>query len=262
MRICLLLLSILTTAACTPGVGPLYIASINKSFITPMIGTCGPEKDPLTNLGVIDVAAGPDMEISATIGGVEDYFAGQQGTIVSSGQILAPASREHLTVQKVFVRYASKPAIPGLTPGPEGQAACIAAGKCDLIPRTLLLSNTSSKPVMQVPLFGNNARAKLEALSASNLDSFQFTVTFEIQGISEPAGSEFRTPPVSIPLTLVKSEVTCAAASDQRLKRYINPAPATRGCNFIGATRRFGAADCCNNPTVVDPSEPGCDVAP
>ncbi len=260
MRTCLSLIvtvMVFLGSGCTPGNGPLFVNNVRSS----VSGTSGclPSKESVASLGLVDVAAPPEIEVSAFLGGVKEYFdpAAQVPLVVTGGQVLSSSSRERLVVQKVFLRYSSKPAIPGLT-----------ATITDVIPRTLVLSvNSPGEISLQVPLFGANARAKLEALSPSNADSFQFTSTFEIQGVTEPGGSEFRTPPVSMPMTLVKTEVTCSTPNDQRLKRFSTAAPLLNGCSFLGLNRRFGPGDCCltvdasGNPAL-DLSQPGCDVLP
>lgn len=243
--------------ACTPGNGPLYVSSVkNNVLLTSMtLGTVCTGRGDVSSM-FVDVAATPDIEVSASLAGFREYFGGQQPLTVGT-QPLGAVNRERLVIQKVVIRYSSRPAIPGLT-----------ATTTDTVPRTQLLSNeTPADLALSVPLFGPSARARLEALAASNADSFQFTSTFEIHGVTEPGGSEFRTPPVSIPMTLVKTEVTCSTPNDQRLKRYSNPAQATRGCTFNGLNRRFGPGDCCltvdaaGNPAL-DLSQPGCDVLP
>ncbi|MBE2253653.1 MAG: hypothetical protein IAE78_29260 [Myxococcus sp.] len=268
MRTLAPLLLIASLGACTPGNGPLYVKQITASAVG-MVGGCATNKETITSLGVVDVAAPPEVEISAELGGLEEFFGAtsQRPVVVTGGQVLSSTGREHLLVQNVFLRYASKPGIPGLTPGAASQAECLAKRMCDLVPRTLLLNRESSiSTFMQVPLFGANAREKLAAaISPSNADAYQFTVTFEIQGVTEPGGVEFRTPPVPVPLTLVKSEVICTSA-DTRLRRFTNTDPNKRACNFIGAKTRFTPADCCNlldanGVPALDLATPGCDVA-
>lgn len=260
MRTCLpLIVAVMSLlgSACTPGNGPLFVNSVRTSVSGPT--GCIPTKENVTSIGMVDVAAPPELEVTAFIGGAKDFFSptAQPPLSVTSGQLLSSTSRERLVIQKVFLRYSSKPAIPGLT-----------ATITDVVPRTLVLSVDSPTEIsLQVPLFGANARAKLEALSPSNADSFQFTSTFEIQGVTEPGGAEFRTPPISMPMTLVKTEVTCSTPNDQRLKRFSSPAQGLRGCSFLGLNRRFGPGDCCltvdasGNPAL-DLSQPGCDVLP
>lgn len=258
MRTCLPLIVVMSLAsACTPGNGPLFVSSVRSSVSG--VGGCVASKEPISSLGLVDVAAPPEIEITAFLGGMTDFFNGaaQPPVLVTGGQQLAASSRERLVVQRVFLRYSSRPAIPGLT-----------ATITDAVPRTLLVTPASPSEVsLQVPLFGANARAKLEALSPSNADSFQFTSTFEIQGVTEPSGTEFRTAPVSMSMTLVKTEVTCSTPNDQRLKRFSSPSQLIRGCSFLGLNRRFGPGDCCltvdasGNPAL-DLSQPGCDVLP
>jgi hypothetical protein len=258
MRVFFPSLATVTLLACTPGNGPLFVSSVQNNVAS--VGMTG--ATCISGTGVtsmfLDVAATPAVEVAASISGHVQYFAAQQPLVVgTTRQLASPATRERLIVQRVFLRYASKPAIPGLT-----------ATVTDSVPRTLILSSETKGDVqLSVPLFGANAQAKLAALAPSNTDSFQFTATFEIQGVTDPAGAEFRTPPMSIPITLVKSEVTCATPNDQRLKQFSNPAQPARACTFNGLNRRLNTGDCClkvdaAGDPVIDVNEPGCDVLP
>jgi len=245
-------------SACSAGNGPLYLSSVRSSVPGP--GACTAAKAPVTSIGLLDVAAAPEVEVTAFITGMADFYNPEaQPRVITGSQQLAPASRERLLVQRVLLRYSSKPAIPGLT-----------ASITDTVARTLALPPASSLEVpIQVPLFGPNVLKKLQALQASNTDPpFAFTSTFEIQGVTQPSGAEFSTPPFSMPMTLVKTEVTCSTMNDQRLKRFSSATPQIRGCSFIGLNKRFGPGDCClkvdaNGQPIADPSfEPGCDVLP
>jgi hypothetical protein len=243
-------------SACSAGNGPLYLSSVRSSVPGP--GACTAAKDPVTSIGLLDVAADPEVEVTAFITGMADFYNPEaQPRVITGSQQLAPASRERLLVQRVLLRYSSKPAIPGLT-----------ASITDTVARTLALPPASPLEVpIQVPLFGPNVLKKLQALQASNTDSFAFTSTFEIQGVTQPSGAEFSTPPFSMPMTLVKTEVTCSTVNDQRLKRFSSATPQIRACSFIGLNKRFGPGDCCltvdamGNPAL-DLTQPGCDVLP
>lgn len=254
------LLSLLLVSACAPQSGPLYVTSVQPNLVG-MMGCEPPQNDALivSGFGTIDVAAPPDLVVWANIGGMPQYFQvqSQPPLIVNTGgqqQQIAASGRERLMLQRVVLRYSSRPAIPGLT-----------ATVTDTIPRSVPVTPESTRVTMQIPLFGPNALARLAQLSPSNTDTYQFTSTFEIQGVSDPTGAEIKLQPVSMPMTLVKSEVTCAAPNDPRLKRYDNLT--ARSCTFIGALRRFSRGDCCNrvdasgNPEL-DLNTPGCDVLP
>ncbi len=257
MRTSLLLLFTLIAlcSACSAGNGPLYLSSVRSSVPGP--GACSAAKDPVTSIGLVDVAADPEVEVTAFITGMTDFYNPEaQPKLVTGSQQLAPASRERLLVQRVFLRYSAKPTIPGLS------------SVTDTVVRTLALPPTSPVEVpLQVPLFGPNVLKKFQALAASNTDSFAFTSTFEIQGVTQPSGAEFSTPPFSMPMTLVKTEVTCSTMNDQRLKRFSSATPQVRGCSFNGLNKRFSSGDCCltvdamGNPAL-DLSQPGCDVLP
>lgn len=257
------LLLALVCSACSPGNGPLFVASVRTSSAG-ATGCASSSMSQISTLGVVDVAAPPEVEVTATLGGMADFFntLAQPRVALSNGQQLSPAGRERLVVQRVFLRYTATPKIAGI--GTKAGEPTIT----DSIPRTLLIAPpVPTELPMQVPLFGPNARTKLAALGASNLDEYQFTATFEIQGVTEPSGSEFRTPPVAVPMTLVKTEVLCATPNDQRLKRFSSAAPLIRGCSFLGLNRRFSPGDCCltvdaSGNAALDLSQPGCDVLP
>lgn len=259
------LLLALVCSACSPGNGPLFVSSIRTS--TAGANGCSNTNataGQLSTLGILDVAAPPDVEVTASLGGMADFFnaTAQPRVALSTGQQLAPAGRERLVVQRVFVRYMATPKIAGIGTKP-GEPTIT-----DSIPRTLVIAPpVPTELPIQVPLFGPNARTKLAALGASNLDEYQFTATFEIQGVTEPSGAEFRTPPVAVPMTLVKTEVICATPNDQRLKRFSSASPLIRGCSFLGLNRRFSPGDCCltvdaSGNAALDLSQPGCDVLP
>ena len=247
-------------SACSAGNGPLYLSSVRPS-VTGM-GACIAAKDPVTSIGLVDVAATPEVEVTAFIAGMADFYNTEaQPRLITGGQQLAPVSRERLLVQRVFLRYSAKRAESG---------AMISglSSVTDTVARTLALPPGSPLEVpLQVPLFGPNVLKKFKALEASNTDSFEFTSTFEIQGVTQPSGAEFSTPPFSMPMTLVKTEVTCSTMNDQRLKRFSSATPQVRGCSFIGLNKRFSAGDCCltvdaMGMPALDLSQPGCDVFP
>lgn len=244
------------TAGCTTGNSPLYVQWLRP--LLPMGSTCAPpmdEKVGIGNLELIDVAASPDFEVLAVLGGMEDYFAAQSQTQVSltSGNRLNSDGRDRLTVQRVVLRYASRPPIPGIT-----------ASLTDTYPISIPITKDTTDVLVPIPLFGTNARKALANLSPSNTDPpFQFSTTFEIQGVAV-SGAEFRTDPFTFPMGLVKSEVQCTTA-DTRIVRYNGTG--TLSCQFVGLGQRIGPSLCCNNvdaagnPTL-DFTRSGCDVLP
>ena len=240
-------------SACTPGVGPLYVVSLK-----PATAGCPAPKDTdltLTALTQVDIAAAPSLELWAKIGGGLDFFGTQTPLSVTMNSTLS-RNVERIVIRSVFIKYSSKPTIPGLS-----------ATLSDTVPRTMLLSREVPEANLAIPLFGPNGLSKLAALSPSNTDKYEFTSTIEIRGVIEPGGSEIRTAPISMPMTLVKSEVTCRATpNDQRLKRFGNP-PIPSCSPSIGMGRRYTENDCCatvdaNGNAALDVNTPGCDVLP
>lgn len=256
MRTLTLIALLALAAGCTSGNSPIYVRSMRPLF--PAGTTCAPpmdEKVAIGNLELIDVAATPDFEVLAVLGGMSDYFAAQSQSQIAlaSGNRLTADGRDRLTVQRVVLRYSSRPAIPGVT-----------ASLTDTYPITIPITKETSDVFVPIPLFGKNVRDQLAKLSASNTDPpFQFVSTFEVQGVAS-SGQEFRTDPISFPMGLVKSEVTCMTA-DPRIQRYNGSG--TASCQFVGINQRIGPSLCCNqvdasgNPTL-DFSRSGCDVLP
>ncbi|MDP3504586.1 MAG: hypothetical protein Q8S33_29880 [Myxococcales bacterium] len=262
MRTCLLTLTSFTLLACTPGNGPIFVSSVKgNTLATSMMAasTCVPTSGDVTSL-FVDAAAGPDAEVLAVLAGYIQYFGTKQPLVVglANPTIVAPVGLERFVVQRVLLRYASRPTIPGLT-----------ASVTDTVTLTRVITSTTPVDItVSVPLFGPNARDRIAALSGSNTDPpYQFTSTFELQGVIEPSGAEFKTQPFPMPITLVKSEVICSTAQDQRLKRFRNAAIATRACFSSSLGRRLDSSDCClkvdmNGTPEIDANEPGCDVLP
>jgi len=248
----------LTQAACTPGNGPLYIEAVRVAG-----PGCIPPKltDPSLNaFPVVDVAASPSVDVFAQVGGFVFFFGSQRPLGVTMNPNIADRNRERIVIRSVLLRYSSKPAISGLS-GTRSDTVS------DTVLRSGLITPQTTNFQIPIPLFGANALAKLEALVPSNTDKFEFTSTFELRGVTEPSGAEIRTPPVSIPMTLVKSEVTCRATpKDQRLMQSgLGPVP---GCAAsTGFQRRYTENDCCamvdaaGDPSI-DVNTPGCDVIP
>lgn len=259
MRISTLLIVTLVAAGCTPGVGPIYVEKL-RPIIQNGNGGCGTpteESAIITRLNLIDVAATPDFEVAAAIGGLADFFSNQSqpGVVLADNRRLNPDARERLMIQRILLRYSSRPAIPGVT-----------ATLTDTIPLVTPITRENTKVQLVVPLFGKNVRDQLARLSPSNTDPpFQFVTTFEIQG-TMMSGAEFRTDPVSFPMNLVKSEVSCPRMNDPRLVRY-SPADQALSCNFLGLDKRLDSSACCDNldasgNPALDFSRLGCDVLP
>ncbi|MBL8920916.1 MAG: hypothetical protein JNJ54_18785 [Myxococcaceae bacterium] len=258
MRTSALIIAGLLAAGCTPGVGPIYVEKLRPIIQT--ANGCGlamEETAIITRLDLIDVAATPDFEVVAALGGLADFFSNQSqpGVVLSDNRRLNPDARERLMVQRILLRYSSRPAIPGIT-----------ATMTDTIPLVTPITRENTKVQLVIPLFGKNVRDQLARLSPSNTDPpYQFVSTFELQG-TMMSGAEFRTDPVSFPMNLVKSEVNCTSPADPRLERY-SPADRALSCNFVGLGKRIGSNFCCNNldgtgNPALDFGRLGCDVLP
>lgn len=251
MRQFSILLSLLTVVGCTTGNSPLYVSRVRAIDQK----TCIPLGETVLqgSFDLIDVAADPQATVYAVLSGGPDFFAGQPQQQVGT-RLLAPAGRDGAIVQKIVLRYTSKPPIPGLS-----------ASVTDTILKTVTITKDSDEAFIPVELFGPNARAKLRALAPSNTDTYQFVTNFEFQGVTSLSNVEFKTSPIPIPMTLVKSEVTCSP-EDPRLKRFSTPQP----CFSAGVeTRLVGNTGlCCNagidsatgQPRIT--AEPGCDILP
>lgn len=257
MRQLILSLAVVIGTGCTPGIGPLAVSAIQ-----PYKPNCEfPDDDSLgvNSFDTVDVAADPKIMLVATISGGE-FFASNssQPPLVVGGRVIAPESRDSITIQRVNIRYTAKPPIPGL-----------GASVVDVIPLTGIISRDAPTLRMGFPLFGAIARKQFRSLGASNVDPpIQFTASFEFQGVTT-SGAEIRTAPVPLPMNLIKSEITCATA-DPRIRRFESPsATEASACFSAGIGVRLG-----NNPMLccdaLDPMTqtprvtptPGCDILP
>ncbi len=245
----------LALTACTTSQGPVYVQRVSPIVDTGM--GCGIIDDDtiiITDVPLLDIAAGePDVSVTLHIGGFDEFFSIESNPplAVTGGRQLAAGGRDRVLIQQIVLRYASKPSIPGIT-----------AQLTDTIPKVVPVSRPGEFRIFS-PLFGSNARARLEALSPSNTDKFQFTTTIEVQGVTEPGGTPWRSQPIAMPITLVKSEVSCPGQASTKLKRYTSagdaPTVAETLCKYRGLGRRMTQDDCC---TVFRPEIPGCEQAP
>ncbi|MBM4784038.1 MAG: hypothetical protein GQE15_40730 [Archangiaceae bacterium] len=251
MRQFSILLSLLTVVGCTSGTSPIYVSRLRA--LDPQ--TCAPLAEEFITPGfdLIDVAADPQASVFAVLSGGADFFSNQPAQTVGT-RTIAPTGRDGVMVQRIVLRYTSKPPIPGL-----------AASVTDTIFKTVTITKESEEAIITVPLFGPNARAKLRSLGASNTDTYQFVSTFEFQGVTTQSNFEFKTGAIPVPMTLVKSEVTCSP-EDPRLKRFTTP----QTCFSAGVNNRLvgNTALCCNagiDPATGQPritAEAGCDILP
>lgn len=251
MRQFSILLSLLTVVGCTNGNSPLYVSRLRALDQQ----TCAPLAEEVITPGfdLVDVAADPQASVFAVLSGGADFFAGQPSQAVGN-RVLAQTGRDSLIVQRIVLRYTSKPPIPGL-----------AASVTDTIFKTVTITKDSDEAIITVPLFGPNARAKLRSLAASNTDTYQFVSNFEFQGVTALSNVEFKTTSIPVPMNLVKSEVTCSP-EDPRLKRFVTP----QTCFSAGVNNRLvgNTTLCCNagiDPATGQPritAEAGCDILP
>lgn len=237
-------------SACTAGNGPFYVAAV-RPINDATCGVVTTKEVFLSRFDLVDVRAEPNVWVTAQLSGGAEFadMTAQPPLIITGGRTVAPASRDRGVVQRIVLRYASRPAIPGLT-----------AAVTDIIPVEGLINSAGGNELhMRVPLFGPNARAKLRDLAPSDEDSFQFSSSFEFQGVLDPSGAEWRAAPVSVPMTLVKSAFVCTDPVDQRVRTFAGGSRCvSAGVNQVGSTR-VSAGSCCNNGGMIDLSTPGCD---
>lgn len=237
------LVSFVAIAACTPQQGPFYISAVRSmdpgTCAVPMMGTGA----QVAGFFTVDVRADPALWVLAEIGGNDDFASptGQPSLTVGT-RTLAAASREHGVVQKVLLRYASKPPIPGIT--------------ANTVDTEALTGVLGTKTQLTVPLFGNILRSKLRDLVPSNDDTYDFNVSFEVHGILDQSGVAWHTPAYTLNMTLVNSEVNCAPPFDNRFKRFTDP---RLFCASVGVTRRVLTSDCCELTPDQTNGTPGCD---
>lgn len=257
MRHLILSLAVVIGTACTPGIGPISVTSIQ-----PFKPNCElPETDDpnVNSFDIVDVAADPKIMLVATLSGGESFVSavGQPPLLVGQ-RTLAPEGRDSITIQRVNIRYTARPPIPGL-----------GASVVDTIPLTGVISKEVPSLRMGFPLFGQIARKQFRALGASNTDpSIQFTASFEFQGVTT-SGAEVRTAPVPIPMNIIKSEITCVSA-DPRIRRFQDStALESTACFSAGIGRRLGNERmlCCDSldpatQSLLVTSTPGCDIIP
>ncbi len=245
MRTITLAFILAISAACTAQQGPFFVSSVQALSDTCKFST-GSGATPVQLAAIdttIDVRADPALSIAVEVSGADDFSTStSQPPVQVGGRLLAPAGKEHGIVQKVVLRYASKPAIPGIN-----------ANTVDSYPLGGVLSG---KTMMPIELFGPLLRSKLKDLSPSNEDTYALKVSFEVHGVLDQSQTPWHTPAYSMDLTLVNSDVTCAPPADNRFIRFPN---ATAPCYSAGVFRRVNPTDCCGlAPGTVD-GRPGCD---
>lgn len=244
----------LALAACTTSQGPIYVARVSPIVDTGM-GCSIIDDDTiiLTDIPLLDIGAGePDVSVTLHMGGFDEFFSldSNPALAITGGRQLAAGGRDRVLIQQIVLHYASKPSIPGIT-----------AQLTDTIPKVVPISRPGEVAIFS-PLFGTNARARLEALAGSNTDKFQFTTTIEVQGVTEPGGTPWRSQPIAMPITMVKSE--SAMCMNGKFKRYnsIQDAPTTQEmlCKYRGLGRKLVVPDDCCVTFRAD--IPGCEQAP
>jgi hypothetical protein len=240
-------LVLLGAIGCTSSQGPIYIRGFKSFNFVPMEG-CVPEDDAtvfLTNIGLLDVAGeDPDVRVYTELGGLAALEAttGQPPLLVGT-RILASPGRDNARVERIVLRYASRPAIPGLTDT-----------LVDTILTTFVLAD-ATEARMTTPLFGPNAWQRLRDLPRNNSDEYQVTVSIEVQGTLQPSATPFRTEAVPFPIRrLIKSDVQGCMGNDTRLSRYLQP---NLFCTYAGLGQRFTQAQCCNGMN--NPAIAGCE---
>ncbi|MCU0702129.1 MAG: hypothetical protein MUC96_37005 [Myxococcaceae bacterium] len=253
MRTTSLLLSLLFTLGCTPGVGPVFVSKVES-----LVGTCIPPSSmagagaPPAALSLVDVAASqPSATMAVTLGGLEVIkSAASNPPLIVGGRTLATAGRENVRIESVSLRYTSR------LVGSNSRAGI--AG-LDRVEDTVTLNRyvDGMANVIVVPLFGAGARRVFEeGLVASNEDVYDMTVTFQVRGTLQPSTQPISTELVPVSFRLVKSAVDCAG--EARLGRVASGTPISDvECSYFGINRKFTQAQCCT--TLGDPSVPGCE---
>jgi hypothetical protein len=194
---------------------------------------------------LVDVAAEePDARILVELQGQALFAQGTSQPPLQVGtRTLAAGGRDSARFERIELRYASRPSIPGIT-----------ANTVDTIPFTAASGTDLRVPV---PLFGREMIRRLKELPSDNLASFDVTVSFEIIGTMVLSGAPIRTESTPFPIRLVKSEVNCMGM-DTRLARFRpNLDPTLRACSYFGLGQRFTTAQCCSEPG--NAGQPGCE---
>jgi hypothetical protein len=246
--------SLMALSACRPPVGAISVGAIFPFLPDETDPVCDLEESDFRVLAfpIVDVAASdPDVRVLVRLEG-QDLFtsATSQPPLTSGTRTLAPAGRDTARIEKVELRYASKPAIPGIVTG----------GARETVDTIALVAPATEDVLMPVPLFGREMVRRLNELGPDNEASYDVTVTFEVHGSMVLSGSTFRTSPTPFSVRVVKSQVTCPG-SDQRLARF-EPAvvPALQACSYFGVGRRFTDQQCCSN--AANSGRPGCEPMP
>ncbi|MDX2009765.1 MAG: hypothetical protein SFW67_06230 [Myxococcaceae bacterium] len=253
MRTIALLVSLSFTFGCTPGVGPVFVSKAEA-----LVGPCVPPSSmagmgaPPPPIALVDVAASQaSATMAVTLGGLEIIkSASSNPPLVVGGRTLQTAGRENARIESVSLRYASRlvgstsrAGIPGL----------------DRVEDTVTLNRSvdTMSNVIIVPLFGTGAKRVFEeGLVASNDDTYDVTVTFQVRGSLQPSTQPISTETVPVSFRLVKSVVDCG--TDPRLARVISGTPVTDvECSYFGINKKFNAAQCCS--ALGDPTLPGCE---
>lgn len=242
MKVIALLVATVGFASCTSGNGPFYISAFPA-----FNADCILEEDIFrSRFTTLDVAAEPEVLVGVRLSGFSEFSDSQsQPPIIIGTRRLTAPQRDRALVQRVVLRYSSRPSIPG-----------ISASLVDTIPLTIPMTPVGDEYRFAIPFLGPNARQRLRDLPASNSDAYVFTTMIELQGITEPSGVEWRTTPVPFSAErLVKSEVTCNNPADNRLKSL-----GSAFCVYRGDGVRLTTNDCCNLATPNDVStDRGCD---
>jgi hypothetical protein len=203
----------------------------------------------LAAVGFVDVAAqDPELSILVELSG-SDLFAqntSQPPLTLTGGRVLAGGGRDRPRVERVDLRYVSRPTIPGITANTVDSVRVTATANEDLL--------------IPVPLFGREMTRRLNELPPDNAASYDVTVNFEFVGTMVLSGAPIRTESTPFSFRVVKSEVTCAG-TDTRLARFATGTPLQiQACSYFGVEQRFTANQCCSNG--VNAGQPGCEPLP
>jgi hypothetical protein len=240
------ILAFLVVTACGAPQGPVFVRGIFPYLPDPMAGTCDLEVSDFQvgALTLLDVsAADPDVRVLVELSGQDTFTqTTTQPPLTVGTRILAPAGRDRIRFERIDLRYASRPSIPG-----------ISANTVDSIPFTATSGNDIRFPV---PLLGREMVRRLNELPNDNAASFDVTVSFEIVGQMVLSGAPIRTETTPFPLRIVKSEVACMG--DPRLARFSAMTPVgARPCSYFGIGQRFTPTQCCS--AAGNMGLPGCE---
>jgi hypothetical protein len=245
-RAFLSMLGFLVVSGCGAPQGPVFVSAIFPYLPDNMAGACQLETPDFQvgGLTLLDVAAAePDVRILVELEGQDTFTqTTTQPPLTVGTRTLAPAGRDRVRFERIDLRYASRPSIPG-----------ISANTVDSIPFTATAGGDVRFPV---PLLGREMVRRLNELPNDNAAGFDLTVSFEIVGRMTQSGALIRTETTPFPIRIVKSEVNCMG--DPRLARFsaMTP-PGARACSYFGIGQRFTPSQCCS--AAGNMGLPGCE---